>query len=63
LPLKNKGDNCSDDKGGEPKVIDGGEIAERTYAFIATSEGMDCTNVNRAGDLGPESIKLVSAID
>jgi len=24
---------------------------------------MDCTNVNRAGDLGPESIKLVSAID
>ena len=104
---KNKGDNRSDDKGGEPEAIDVGEIAGRTYAFIAqeragdlfvyditnpfktafvthynnrdftvdyemdddlvdpcdSSEGMDCTKVNRAGDLGPESIKFISAID
>ena len=24
---------------------------------------MDCTNINRAGDLGPESIKFVAATD
>jgi hypothetical protein len=104
---KNKGDNRSDDKGGEPEAIDVGEISGRTYAFIAqeragdlfvyditnpfntafvtyynnrdfnidyemdddleepcdVQEGMDCTNVNLAGDLGPESIKFVSASD
>jgi hypothetical protein len=104
---KNKGDNRSDDKGGEPEAIDVGEIAGRTYAFIAqeragdlfvyditnpfntafvthynnrdftvdyemdddladpcdTAEGMDCTKVNMAGDLGPESIKFISAAD
>ena len=104
---KNKGDNRSDDKGGEPEAIDVGEIAGRTYAFIAqeragdlfvyditnpfntafvthynnrdftldyemdddladpcdSSEGMDCTEVNKAGDLGPESIKFISATD
>ncbi len=104
---KNKGDNRSDDKGGEPEAIDIGEIAGRTYAFIAQeragdlfvydvtnpfntafvthynnrdftvdyemdddladpcdlSEGMDCTHVNEAGDLGPESIKFISAAD
>jgi hypothetical protein len=104
---KNKGDNRSDDKGGEPEAIDVGEIAGRTYAFIAqeragdlfvyditnpfntafvthynnrdftvdyemdddladpcdSSEGMDCTKVNKAGDLGPESIKFISATD
>jgi len=102
---ENKGDNRSDDKGGEPEAIDVGEIAGRTYAFIAqeragdlfvyditnpfnstfvthynnrdfavdyemdddlanpcdTNEGMDCSNVNMAGDLGPESIKFISA--
>jgi hypothetical protein len=102
---KNKGDNRSDDKGGEPEAIDVGEINGRTYAFIAqeragdlfvyditnpfntafvthynnrdfnvdyemdddlddpcdVTEGMDCTNVNIAGDLGPESIKFISA--
>ena len=104
---KNKGDNRSDDKGGEPEAIDVGEIAGRTYAFISqeragdlfvyditnpfntafvthynnrdftvdyemdddladpcdTAEGMDCTKVNMAGDLGPESIKFISAAD
>jgi hypothetical protein len=104
---KNKGDNRSDDKGGEPEAIDVGEIAGRTYAFISqeragdlfvydvtnpfnsafvthynnrdfdvdyemdddldnpcdSNEGMDCTNVNIAGDLGPESIKFISAKD
>ncbi len=103
----NKGDNRSDDKGGEPEAIDVGEIEGRTYAFIAqeragdlfvyditnpfntafvthynnrdfnidyemdddldnpcdVNEGMDCTNINLAGDLGPESIKFVSAED
>jgi hypothetical protein len=104
---ENKGDNRSDDKGGEPEAIDVGEIEGRTYAFIAqeragdlfvyditnpfntafvthynnrdfavdyemdddladpcdSSAGMDCTNVNIAGDLGPESIKFISATD
>ncbi|MGK2234655.1 choice-of-anchor I family protein [Colwellia polaris] len=104
---ENKGDNRSDDKGGEPEAIDVGEIAGRTYAFISqeragdlfvyditnpfntafvthynnrdfsvdyemdddlanpcdSNEGMDCTEVNMAGDLGPESIKFISAAD
>ena len=104
---ENKGDNRSDDKGGEPEAIDVGEIAGRTYAFISqeragdlfvyditnpfntafvthynnrdftvdyemdddladpcdSNEGMDCTKVNMAGDLGPESIKFISAAD
>ena len=104
---ENKGDNRSDDKGGEPEAIDVGEIEGRTYAFISQeragdlfvyditnpfntafvthynnrdfaidyelddnlvdpcdiNEGMDCSQVNIAGDLGPESIKFVSASD
>ncbi|MGB2742728.1 MAG: choice-of-anchor I family protein [Cognaticolwellia sp.] len=104
---ENKGDNRSDDKGGEPEAIDVGEIAGRTYAFISqeragdlfvyditnpfntafvthynnrdftvdyemdddladpcdSNEGMDCTQVHMAGDLGPESIKFISAAD
>ncbi|MBU1310123.1 MAG: choice-of-anchor I family protein [Gammaproteobacteria bacterium] len=104
---ENKGDNRSDDKGGEPEAIDVGSIEGRTYAFIAqersgdlfvydvtnpfqtsfvshyinrdfdaefelddeladpcdSSEGMDCTEVPLAGDLGPESIKFVPASD
>lgn len=104
---ENKGDNRSDDKGGEPEAIDVGEIEGRTYAFISqeragdlfvyditnpfntafvthynnrdfsvdyemdddladpcdSNEGMDCTQVNMAGDLGPESIKFISAAD
>ncbi|GAB2926922.1 choice-of-anchor I family protein [Rheinheimera gaetbuli] len=104
---ENKGDNRSDDKGGEPEAIDVGTIEGRTYAFIAqersgdlfvydvtnpfqatfvshyinrdfdvnfeldddlaepcdTTEGMDCTEVPMAGDLGPESIKFVPASD
>lgn len=104
---ENKGDNRSDDKGGEPEAIDVGEIEGRTYAFIAsersgdlfvydvsnpfqaafvthynnrdfsldfeldddlddpcdTNEGMDCTEVPNAGDLGPESIKFIPASD
>lgn len=104
---ENKGDNRSDDKGGEPEAIDVGTIEGRTYAFIAqersgdlfvydvtnpfqasfvshyinrdfstnfaldddleepcdTTEGMDCTEVPLAGDLGPESIKFVPASD
>lgn len=104
---ENKGDNRSDDKGGEPEAIDVGTIEGRTYAFIAqersgdlfvydvtnpfqtsfvshyinrdfdaefelddeladpcdSSEGMDCTEVPLAGDLGPESIKFVPAVD
>ena len=104
---ENKGDNRSDDKGGEPEAIDVGTIEGRTYAFIAqersgdlfvydvtnpfqasfvshyinrdfsadfemdddlaepcdTAEGMDCTEVPLAGDLGPESIKFVPAVD
>ena len=104
---ENKGDNRSDDKGGEPEAIDVGVIGDRTYAFIAQeragdlfvydvtnpfgaefvahynnrdfsvdfeldddlddpcdeAEGMDCTEVPNAGDLGPESIKFVAAQD
>ncbi|WP_397470867.1 choice-of-anchor I family protein [Rheinheimera sp.] len=104
---ENKGDNRSDDKGGEPEAVDVGTIAGRTYAFIAqersgdlfvydvtnpfqaafvshynnrnfdvefelddeladpcdNSEGMDCTEVPLAGDLGPESVKFVAASD
>ena len=104
---ENKGDNRSDDKGGEPEAVDVGTIAGRTYAFIAqersgdlfvydvtnpfqaafvshynnrnfdlefelddeladpcdSSEGMDCTEVPLAGDLGPESVKFVAASD
>ncbi|MFA3790681.1 choice-of-anchor I family protein [Aliiglaciecola sp. SL4] len=102
---ENKGDNRSDDKGGEPEAIAVGEINGRTYAFIGlersgdlftydvtnpfnvafvahynnrdfdtdfeldddldnpcdTAEGMDCSEVAESGDLGPESIKFVSA--
>ncbi|WP_205620427.1 choice-of-anchor I family protein [Arsukibacterium perlucidum] len=104
---ENKGDNRSDDKGGEPEAIDVGTIEDRTYAFIAQersgdlfiydvtnpfqsvfvshyinrdfdaefeldddlanpcdpTEGLDCTEVPFAGDLGPESIKFVPAAD
>jgi len=104
---ENKGDNRSDDKGGEPEAIDVGQINGRTYAFIGQeragdlfvydvtnpfnvsfvthynnrdftvdyemdddlanpcdeTEGMNCTNVAEAGDLGPESIKFISATD
>ena len=104
---ENKGDNRSDDKGGEPEAIDVGEIEGRTYAFISqeragdlfvydisnpfntafvthynnrdftvdyemdddladpcdNNEGMDCAQVSMAGDLGPESIKFISAAD
>ncbi|GAA0349805.1 choice-of-anchor I family protein [Bowmanella denitrificans] len=102
---ENKGDNRSDDKGGEPEAIDVGMIEGRTYAFIGQersgdlfiydvtnpfqaafvshynnrnfdadfeldddldnpcdeAEGMDCSDVPNAGDLGPESIKFISA--
>ncbi|GAB3039375.1 choice-of-anchor I family protein [Bowmanella dokdonensis] len=102
---ENKGDNRSDDKGGEPEAVDVGVIEDRTYAFIGQersgdlfvyditnpfqaafvahynnrdfdvdfeldddldnpcdeAEGMDCTDVPNAGDLGPESIKFVPA--
>ncbi|GGO74844.1 choice-of-anchor I family protein [Bowmanella pacifica] len=102
---ESKGDNRSDDKGGEPEAIDVGEIAGRVYAFIGQersgdlfvydvtnpfqaafvahynnrnfnvdfeldddldnpcdeNEGMDCSQVPEAGDLGPESIKFISA--
>lgn len=104
---ENKGDNRSDDKGGEPEALDVGTIEGRTYAFIGaersgdlfiydvtnpfqavfvshynnrdfnvdfeldddlsdpcdTAEGMDCTEVPNAGDLGPESIKFIGAND
>lgn len=104
---ENKGDNRSDDKGGEPEAIEVGMINGRNYAFIAQeragdlfvydvtnpfsasfvshynnrdftvdyemdddldnpcdeAEGMDCTDVALAGDLGPESIKFVAAED
>lgn len=104
---ENKGDNRSDDKGGEPEAIAIGIINDRTYAFIGlersgdlfaydisnpfnssfvayynyrdftqsfeldddladpcdTDEGMDCSQVPVAGDLGPESIKFVPAAD
>jgi len=102
---KNKGDNRSDDKGGEPEAIAVGKIGDRTYGFIASersgdlfiyditnpfnvsfstfynnrdftvdyeldddldnpcdaNEGMDCTNIESAGDLGPESIRFVES--
>ena len=102
---ENKGDNRSDDKGGEPEAIAVGKIGERTYSFIASersgdlfiyditnpfnvsfsafhnnrdfnidyeldddlnnpcdeSEGMNCSMIESAGDLGPESIKFVSS--
>lgn len=104
---ENKGDNRSDDKGGEPEAVDVGVIEGRTYAFIGlersgdlfiyditnpfntafvnhynnrdfavdyeldddldnpcdVNEGMDCTDIAMAGDLGPESIKFVAAQD
>jgi DNA-binding beta-propeller fold protein YncE len=104
---ENKGDNRSDDKGGEPEAIDVGTIEGRTYAFISQersgdlfvydvtnpfqaafvshyinrdfdadfeldddlanpcdpNEGLDCSEVPLAGDLGPESIKFVAATD
>lgn len=102
---ENKGDNRSDDKGGEPEAIAVGKIGDNTYGFIASersgdlfvydisnpfnvsfsayynnrdftvdfeldddldnpcdeSEGMDCSMIESAGDLGPESIKFVSS--
>lgn len=102
---ENKGDNRSDDKGGEPEAIAVGKIGDNTYGFIASersgdlfvydisnpfnvsfsayynnrdftvdyeldddldnpcdeSEGMDCSMIENAGDLGPESIKFVSS--
>ncbi|WP_432277229.1 choice-of-anchor I family protein [Glaciecola petra] len=102
---ENKGDNRSDDKGGEPEAIAVGDIEGRTYAFIAsersgdlfiydvtnpfqvafvahynnrdfdvefeldddldnpcdTNEGLDCTEVPNAGDLGPESITFIDS--
>lgn len=102
---ENKGDNRSDDKGGEPEAIAVGKIGHNTYGFIASersgdlfvydisnpfnvsfsayynnrdftvdfeldddldnpcdeSEGMDCSMIESAGDLGPESIKFVSS--
>tara|TARA_R110001583_G_scaffold71504_1_gene201336 strand:+ start:5534 stop:7387 length:1854 start_codon:yes stop_codon:yes gene_type:complete len=101
---ENKGDNRSDDKGGEPEAIAVGTIGDNTYGFIASersgdlfvydisnpfnvsfsayynnrdftvdyeldddldnpcdeSKGMDCSMIESAGDLGPESIKFVS---
>ncbi|HEX5792745.1 MAG TPA: choice-of-anchor I family protein, partial [Rheinheimera sp.] len=38
---ENKGDNRSDDKGGEPEAIDVGSIEGRTYAFIAQERSGD----------------------
>ncbi|GGD68156.1 choice-of-anchor I family protein [Lacimicrobium alkaliphilum] len=38
---ENKGDNRSDDKGGEPEAIDVGEIEGRTYAFIGQERSGD----------------------
>lgn len=54
---ENKGDNRSDDKGGEPEAVDTGIINDRTYAFISQE---------RAGDLfiydvtNPFAAKFVS---
>jgi len=102
---ENKGDNRSDDKGGEPEAIAVGKIGDNTYGFIASersgdlfiyditnpfnvsfsafynnrdfnidyeldddldnpcdeSEGMNCSMIESAGDLGPESIKFISS--
>ncbi|MBL4898929.1 MAG: choice-of-anchor I family protein [Colwellia sp.] len=102
---ENKGDNRSDDKGGEPEAITVGKIGDRTYGFIASersgnlfiydisnpfnvsfsafynnrdftvdyeldddldnpcdeNEGMNCSMIESAGDLGPESIKFVTS--
>lgn len=104
---ENKGDNRSDDKGGEPEAIAVGTVNDRTYAFVGlersgdlfvydvtspfnvsfvthynnrdfsvdyeldddldnpcdTTEGMDCSGIPNAGDLGPESINFVAASD
>lgn len=38
---ENKGDNRSDDKGGEPEAIAVGKIADRTYGFIASERSGD----------------------
>ncbi|MGQ8365155.1 choice-of-anchor I family protein [Glaciecola sp. 1036] len=38
---ENKGDNRSDDKGGEPEAIDVGEINGRQYAFIGSERSGD----------------------
>ena len=38
---ENKGDNRSDDKGGEPEAIAVGKIADRTYSFIASERSGD----------------------
>jgi DNA-binding beta-propeller fold protein YncE len=38
---ENKGDNRSDDKGGEPEAIDVGQIEDRTYAFIGSERSGD----------------------
>ncbi|MDP5135163.1 choice-of-anchor I family protein [Rheinheimera baltica] len=38
---ENKGDNRSDDKGGEPEAVDVGAIEGRTYAFIAQERSGD----------------------
>lgn len=103
--LASKGDNRSDDKGGEPEALDIGTIEGRAYAFIGAersgdlfiydvtnpfqtafvahynnrdfsvdfeldddldnpcdpNEGLDCTEVPNAGDLGPQSIKFIDA--
>lgn len=100
---ENKGDNRSDDKGGEPEAVAVGEINGRMYSFIGlersgdlfaydvtnpfnvsfvahynnrdfsvdyeldddladpcdAAEGMNCDDIELAGDLGPESIKFV----
>ncbi|MFT5671175.1 MAG: hypothetical protein ACI9WH_002009, partial [Glaciecola sp.] len=102
---ENKGDNRSDDKGGEPEALDVGVIEGRAYAFIGlersgdlfiydvtnpfqatfvshynnrdfnvdfeldddldnpcdTAEGLDCSEIANAGDLGAESIKFIAA--